>query len=250
MLGGAFILKKYAGFLGKVAKYGFYIVLFLCISAIGISGYVIHNAKNTAKTVRENSAFEIPFPSEYKSVYNPAEILEETQEKVKKAAEEEAPKKVEKEEKKEPTKKEEKAPEKVVYTMALEGAVSVPFSDGELIKSKTLDDWRIHEGVDIKGEVGREVRAIADGTVETIEEDPVLGHTVKIVHKNGKQSIYANLAEDIKVKTGDAIKVGDVVGCVGTSAIAECLEEPHLHLEVIENGKHIDPLSLFPEGKE
>ena len=68
MLGGAFILKKYAGFLGKVAKYGFYIVLFLCISAIGISGYVIHRAKDTAKTVRENPALEIPFPSEYKSV--------------------------------------------------------------------------------------------------------------------------------------------------------------------------------------
>ena len=47
MLGGAFILKKYAGFVSKVAKFGFYIILFLCISAIGISGYVMYLARNT-----------------------------------------------------------------------------------------------------------------------------------------------------------------------------------------------------------
>ena len=242
-------MRKYAGFLSKVAKYGFYIVLFLCISAIGISGYVMYKARDTAKTVRESTAIEIPFPSEYKSVYSPAEILEEAKE-VTEEKKEEAPKAVEKKEKEEPVKEEKKTPEKVVYTMALEGAISVPFSDGELVKSRTMDDWRIHEGVDIKGELGREVRAVSDGVIESVKDDPVLGKCIKITHSNGLQSIYANLAEEVKVKAGDKVKSGDVIGAVGSSAISECLEEPHLHLEVIENGKHIDPLSLFPEGKE
>ena len=52
------------------------------------------------------------------------------------------------------------------------------------------------------------------------------------------------------MKKGASVKGGDIIGSVGTSAIAECLEEPHLHLEVIADGKHIDPLSLFPAGEE
>ncbi len=209
----------------------------------------MYKARDTAKTVRESAALELPFPSEYKSVYNPAEILEEAKEVIEEKKEE-APKPVEKKEKKEPVKEEKKAPEKVVYTMALEGAVSVPFSGEELVKSRTMDDWRIHEGVDIKGELGREVRSISDGVIESVNPDPVLGNTVKITHSNGMQSIYANLADGIKVKAGDKVKSGDVIGSVGSSAISECLDEPHLHLEVIENGKHIDPLSLFPAGDE
>lgn len=255
MLGGAFVLRKYAGFLSKVAKYGFYIILFLCISAIGISGYVMYVANNTAKNVREEAesgnSIEIPFPTDYRSVYNPAEILEETQKVINETEIPKPQEEVKKEEKKEI--KEEKTPpksEKVVYTMALSGSVSVPFSGEELIKSKTMDDWRIHEGVDIKGEQGKEVLAIADGVVEAVENDTMLGNTVKISHTNGLRSIYANLSDEIKVKKGASVKAGDVVGSVGASAITECMEEPHLHLEVIADGKHIDPLSLFPAGEE
>ena len=254
MLGGAFVLRKYAGFLSKVAKYGFYIVLFLCISAIGISGYVMYVAKNTAKNVSEEvrgNSIEIPFPTDYKSVYSPAEVLEETQKVINETEITKPQEEAKKEEKKE-VKKEKTPPksEKTVYTMALSGSVSVPFSGEELIKSKTMDDWRIHEGVDIQGEPGKEVLAIADGVVEAVEADTMLGNTVTIAHTNGLKSIYANLSEDIKVKKGASVKGGDVIGSVGTSAIAECLEEPHLHLEVIADGKHIDPLSLFPAGEE
>ncbi len=213
-------------------------------------------ANNTAKNVREEAesgnSIEIPFPMEYKSVYNPAEILEETQKAVEETSVAPKPKEEPKKEEKKEVKEEKKtaASEKTVYTMALSGSVSVPFSGDELIKSKTMDDWRIHEGVDIKGELGKNVLAIADGTVEAVESDTMLGNTVKIAHTNGLRSIYANLSDEIKVKKGDSIKAGDVIGSVGASAISECMEEPHLHLEVVADGKHIDPLSLFPAGED
>ena len=255
MLGGAFILKKYAGFVSKVAKFGFYIILFLCISAIGISGYVMYLARNTAEDVRQNAeignSLELPFPKEFESVSSPVEILAPIEDKTEKK---EAP--PVKEEKKEEVKKKEatqtpkKTEEKTVYTMAVAGSVNAPFSNGELVKSKTMDDWRIHEGVDIKAEAGTPVLAIADGVIEAVESDSMLGNTVRVIHTNGLRSVYANLGDEIKVKKGDAIKAGDTIGVIGESAISECLEPPHLHLEVISDGKHIDPLTLFPAGEE
>ena len=256
-------MKKYAGFFGKIAKFGFYIVLFLCISAIGISGYVMYLARNTAKEVKDTpvleDALELPFPNDYRSVYSPADVIgelppeeeeitpNETPKEEKPSAEKKdtPPQKTEKE-----PEKEKKTPQKASYTMAVSGSVSLPFSDGELIKSRTMDDWRIHEGVDIKAEKGRSVLAIADGEVEKVESDSLFGNTVTITHTNGLVSIYANLADDIKVKKGESVKAGQEIGFVGESAVSEILEEPHLHLEVISDGKHIDPLSLFPEGEE
>ena len=259
-----FKLKKESKFFKKLARNGFYVVLFLCISAIGISGYVMYVARNTAEEVKEGldieSSLNIPFPTSDESAFEtmtekeiPVDIpkKEEKKEEIKPSSkpmpkEEKAPEKEEPSEKKEEPPKE----EKTVYTMALSGAITAPFSGDELVKSKTLDDWRIHPGVDIKGELGSDVRAITDGTVKNVTTDSMMGNTVTVEHKDGITSIYANLSDDIKLKAGDAVKNGDVIGKVGNSALAECMEEPHLHLEVKKDGKSIDPLSLFPGGEE
>ena len=59
-------MKKESKFLKKIAKNGFYIVLFLCISAIGISAYVMNLASNTSETIKNEldleSSLQIPFP--------------------------------------------------------------------------------------------------------------------------------------------------------------------------------------------
>ncbi|MBQ9986494.1 MAG: M23 family metallopeptidase [Oscillospiraceae bacterium] len=261
-------------FVSKIAQSGFYIILFLCISAIGISAYVMYVARNTADDVKSSisteSSIELPFPIEEKTIYDFGTEIEMPQETEKTADKPPAvqpkpepepalekqiteekqvveEKKIKTEEK---TSAEEKKETAVVYTMALSGAITAPFSGDELVKSRTMDDWRIHAGVDIKGELGSEVRAIADGEVRSVESDTMLGNTVMIQHGDGMVSVYANLADDITVKNGDRVKGGDVVGKVGQSALCECLEESHLHLEVIRNGENIDPLSLFPSGEE
>lgn len=242
-LGGAFSLKKYDKFSRKIAQSGFYIILFLCISAIGISGYVFFLAQDTKTEVAES--METPMPLELPSAL--MEIPEVSEEK-----EESQPTP---EEEKKPEVKEEKVAtppkeEKVVYTMAVSGSVVAPFSDTELVKSKTMGDWRIHSGVDIKGEEGKDVKAIADGTVLSVMHDNMMGNVIKLEHKDGLISIYANLSDDIPKKVGESVKAGDVIGKIGNSALAECLEESHLHLEVLRDGKPIDPLSLFPAGED
>ena len=75
--------------------------------------------------------------------------------------------------------------------MAVSGAIAVPFSGEELIKSRTMGDWRIHSGVDIKAELGTDVHAIADGTVKAVENDSMMGNTVRIEHADKTESIYA-----------------------------------------------------------
>lgn len=245
-------------FISKIAHSGFYIILFLCISAIGISGYVMYLARDTAETVKDNisieSSLELPFPTDDKTVYDFGDKIELPKEE-KKA--DHAP--VPKTEKNEPEKKktEPATPtvstpkeEKTVYTMAVNGAITAPFSGKELVKSKTMGDWRIHAGVDIKGDIGTDVRAIADGTVMNVETDSMMGNVIKIEHKDGITGIYANLADGITLKKGDIVKDGDVIGKIGQSALCECLEEAHLHLEVLKNGENVDPLSLFPAGEE
>lgn len=254
-------MKKYKGFLSKVAKSGFYIILFLCISAIGISGYVMFLAKDAVKdtetAIDVKSSFEIPFPSDRSTSYNFGQKVEEPK------GEEKIPPKPEPEknvttqktdEKTVPTiaetKKAEPKPEKTEYTMAVSGAISAPFSGKELVKSETMGDWRIHSGVDIASEMGTPVLAIADGVVSQVATDTMMGSIIKIRHEGGIESIYANLEEGTNLKVGDKLKAGDAVGKIGATALAECLEKPHLHLEVLKNGEHIDPLSLFPAGEE
>lgn len=245
-----FILKKYSKFANTVAKRGFYILLFLGISAVSITAFVMNSVRDTAREVKESleieSSLEIPFLEEEPEF----DFAEELPEKEEPQEIEEEPVIVE--QKKEEKKIEAVAPKKeeAVFTMALAGAIIEPFSGEELVKSKTMDDWRIHPGVDIKGELGREVRAISDGKVLSVHKDNMLGETVTVEHSDGLMSIYANLEEGITLKQGDVIKGGDVIGKVGRSALCECLDEPHLHLEVKRDGKYIDPLSLFPEGKE
>lgn len=237
-------MKKYDRFSRKIAQSGFYIILFLCISAIGISGYVFFLAQDTKTEVAESTELDLPFdlPSALMEIPDSSVEKEEPEPELKK-------------EEKEPTVTQEKeapAPkeEKVVYTMAVSGSIVSPFSGTELVKSKTMGDWRIHSGIDIRGEEGKEVKAIADGTVLSVMHDNMMGNVVKLEHKGGLISIYANLADDIPKKVGDSVKAGDVIGKIGNSALAECLEESHLHLEVLRDGKHIDPLSLFPAGEE
>ncbi len=252
-------LKKYKTFLSKVAKSGFYIILFLCISAIGISAYVMFLARDvrdtTADVINTKSSLELPFPIEDEAINSFGEKVivpiedKKAQEEIKKK--EEPEKEVKKAtEKATPTIAERKEPARAQYTMAVSGIVSEPFSGGELVKSETLGDWRIHSGVDIDSEVGTPVKAIADGTVSQVATDTMMGNVIKLEHQDGLVSVYANLADGITLKVGDKIKGGQEIGKIGTSALAECLEPPHLHLEVLKNGENIDPLSLYPAGEE
>ena len=127
------------------------------------------------------------------------------------------------------------------------GEIIAPFSNGELVKSATTGVWQTHNGIDIAASAGDEVRAMSDGVVEAVEEDPLWGICVTIDHKNGVRSRYCNLNAGLTVNTGDSVTCGMVIGAVGTTADMESALESHLHFEVMQGGTYIDPASYIHE---
>lgn len=129
--------------------------------------------------------------------------------------------------------------------MPLAGEVLHPFSADRLQKSKTLGDWRTHNGVDLKAESGTPVCAAADGVVLRAEYDAMTGCTVVLQHDGQYQTVYANLASAEMVEKGQSIRAGECLGAVGDSAVFEKLEESHLHFELTENGVFKNPLDYI-----
>jgi murein DD-endopeptidase MepM/ murein hydrolase activator NlpD len=143
----------------------------------------------------------------------------------------------------------EKKPEVTVkakpYIMPAEGKITVSFSLTEPVYSKTLDDWRIHDGIDIEADIGSEVVAVNDGAVEEIRADDLFGVTVVIKDTDGKRSVYSNLEDSVELEEGQLISQGDIVGRVGESAVYEISDGPHLHFEMSDNGQKIDPTDIL-----
>ena len=112
-----------------------------------------------------------------------------------------------------------------------------------------MNDWRVHEGIDIATASGAEVKATARGTVSLIYSDPLMGECLTVDHGNGVISIYKNLSKDLAsgIEQGAKVTAGQVLGTVGDTAMIESAEEPHLHFEMTYNGKSVDPLSYISE---
>lgn len=129
--------------------------------------------------------------------------------------------------------------------MPLQGKIINPFSNGELVKSETLGYWETHDGVDIKGKVGKKVVAMTAGTVIKVIEDPLFGTEVIIDHGNNIEGHYYNLKKAVDVAEGDKVNAGEKIGAVGKTADVESKLPAHLHFGIKQNGKWIDPISFI-----
>lgn len=94
-------------------------------------------------------------------------------------------------------------------------------------------------GIDYVSENTFDVVAILDGTVTEIKDDETVGKTIEIKHENGLISTYQSLSE-VKVKKGDMITQGQVIGISGTNELDKDLGN-HLHFEIYENGSSVNP---------
>ncbi len=125
------------------------------------------------------------------------------------------------------------------------GGILKEYSADDLVYSETMKDWRTHNGVDIAGEIGSQVKAAADGVVEQVYEDDLLGIVVVIGHSGQVQTLYGNLQSLDFIKVGRQVKAGDIIGGVGDSALTESADEAHLHFEVLVNKENVDPKSML-----
>jgi murein DD-endopeptidase MepM/ murein hydrolase activator NlpD len=114
-----------------------------------------------------------------------------------------------------------------------------------LCYNPTTRDWRTHDGMDYAAAAGTQVLAAADGTVYTVFEDERMGTTVVICHEDGYVTTYSSLDAQVAVSVGDVVHLGDVIGCVGSTALMESAIGDHVHFSVTCNGEAVDPDVFF-----
>lgn len=100
---------------------------------------------------------------------------------------------------------------------------------------------QMHRGIDIANHTGTPVIATADGVVQQTTVSPGMGKFVLINHSYGFQTRYAHLSK-IQVKQGQRVKRGDLIGLMGSTGYST---GPHLHYEVIRNGKFLNPAKFI-----
>jgi murein DD-endopeptidase MepM/ murein hydrolase activator NlpD len=99
---------------------------------------------------------------------------------------------------------------------------------------------RFHQGVDIAMAYGQDVKAAAGGRVSFSGLQSGYGNTVVIDHADGRQTRYAHLAEQA-VRPGDTVSEGQIIGKSGSSGRAT---GPHLHFELLVDGRPVDPRGM------
>jgi len=100
-----------------------------------------------------------------------------------------------------------------------------------------------HQGLDISTDKGQPVYATADGVVEAASYTGDYGNLIVIKHGFGLVTRYGHLS-GFKVKPGQNVKGGDVIGLVGSTGRAT---GAHLHYEILANGKLINPLQILTQ---
>ena len=142
--------------------------------------------------------------------------------------------------------------EPVSFAAPCSGYPSKTYDVKNLSYSLTMNDLRTHDGVDIASDEGSEVKAAADGEISAVYFDAMMGNCITIDHKDGFVSIYKNLASELPEGIAEGAKVskGDVIGAIGSSALIEQADEPHLHFELKANGTSVDPLEYIDMAEE
>lgn len=130
------------------------------------------------------------------------------------------------------------------FVLPLGGTVDKAFSNGEMVQSKTMGDWRAHNGVDFRGAVGDPVIAVNNGIVKAVYDDVLWGTVVEIDHGYGLLARYCGLGKGSTVEVGARVKINDRIGNLGAIPI-ESADEVHLHFETRQDGKAVDPFEAM-----
>ncbi len=229
---------------------GYYIALILCAAAIGITGYVYYRNAGEAQEVSQVETYadvlvgtlgteDVPVLSTQPQPTAPRETGKENPEQKSGSSA--------------PSESQTTPPateKRVLKTMSpVAGEQIFGYSMEALSYNQTTRDWRVHNGIDLAAEDGAQVAAAADGEVYTVYEDNTLGHTVVIRHAEGYTTRYASLTEDVAVKPGDTVTMGQVIGCAGDSALVECSLGSHVHFSVTRYDEPMDPAEFLSLGQ-
>ena len=209
---------------GSISGKGYYIALILCAVAIGISGYLYYRNQSDPgeQLERQPSSTVEAGGNDVQAVAtqpNGTTVPQSTS-----------------------PSGEATLPPKTMKTAApVSGETVMGYAMDVLSYNQTTRDWRTHNGIDIAAEAGTKVCAAAEGTVYSVYEDETMGMTVVLQHADGYTTRYSSLAEEVSVKAGDTVTLGQQLGTVGQTALLETAIGDHVHFSVTCNGEAVDP---------
>ncbi|HIT52737.1 MAG TPA: M23 family metallopeptidase [Candidatus Fimivicinus intestinavium] len=226
---------KYTKRKSRIGGKGFYIAMGCCLLAVGLGVWgalqsrapAMETPGGAADTQIQARTTQPPAQTQESPVNVPATGVADERESTQKAEQ--------------PTEQDAK---QAYYMLPLGTEINKDFSNGEMVESKTMGDWRVHNGIDFAAKKGEEIKAISSGSVLSVENDSMWGWIVTIDHGSGMKASYCGLEKEPAVKKGDSVKMGDVIGKVGEIPV-ESAEDPHLHFEVRINGTVTDPLAAM-----
>ena len=138
--------NKQSGFMSWMRDKGYYIVLVLCVAAVGISGYLYFSQSAAPEgEATAASAMEQEAVLNTQDAHQSVETMQEAVESV------------------------------IRLQLPLAGPVVETFATDHLAYNDTTKDWRVHPGIDLTAAAGTDVCAAADGVVSGVFEDDLLG---------------------------------------------------------------------------
>ena len=134
-----------------------------------------------------------------------------------------------------------------------DATIGVPFGAAKSVPScfflNPISGFRKkHEGTDFAAPKGTPIVASGDGIVVKVGWAGGYGSTIRIKHNSTYETMYAHLSKFAKnIKKGTRVKQGSIIGYVGSTGNST---GPHLHYEVMVNGKKVNSQTLnLPAGK-
>ena len=246
-------------------KEGFYVVLFICLCVVAVVAVYISKANSLKQTPevakKETTKVEEKMQDAQQVKKEEEAVATMKNNKKEDTKKEDTKEKAEskKQESKESSKESSAKKSTISLAMPVKGEVIKAFSKEEMQYTKSLDLWETHEAVNIGCSLGTEVKSAAKGKVVDIYNDEKVeksrksgyGLTVVIEHENGFRTVYANLADNVKVKKGETVDTGAVIGVVGDTSVREAVKDngPHLHFGLLQKKdkdyETVDPLAYI-----
>jgi murein DD-endopeptidase MepM/ murein hydrolase activator NlpD len=111
-----------------------------------------------------------------------------------------------------------------------------------------LGYYKMHTGVDWAAPLGTPIYASGNGTIEKVGWESGYGKYVRIRHSNGYETAYGHMtAFSRATQPGARVRQGQVIGYVGSTGLST---GPHVHYEILVNGRFVDPLRVkLPRGR-
>lgn len=135
--------------------------------------------------------------------------------------------------------------EPIVFVAPLDSVnIIKDYTDKQLQEDKTTGIWQTHQAIDFSASENASVKAVYAGEIENVENSMMDGTVITLKITDALKVVYKSLGAQALVEVGDKVQTGQEIATAGTN-VTEKAEGIHVHLEVYENNKLVDPNNYF-----